>query len=300
MSFPVQGKVAVVTGAGSGICFSFAKLLLERGCSVVIADLALRPEAEELVKKYSKGSVRAVFQRTDVTKWDQLDRAFQVAVEEFGGYDIVCPGAGVYEPPFSNFWHPPGSALSKDNHSSSRYASIDINLVHPIYATQTAIAHFTSTSKPGSVIHISSIAAQNATLSAPVYCAAKAGISHFVRSLAHLEKEGKGKGVGSVRVAAVAPGVIRTPLWTEHPEKLAWIEEGKDEWVEPEDVALAMIGLIEEEKYVGGTVLEVGKDQTREVRILNDPGPSGAGHTVSDASKGINEVFDILAKGASK
>lgn len=133
-----------------------------------------------------------------------------------------------------------------------------------------------------------------------MYCAAKAGVSHFVRSLAHLEKEGVSKGVSSVRVAAVAPGVIRTPLWTEHPEKLAWIEQGKDEWVEPEDVALAMIRLIEEERFVGGTVLEIGKDQTREVQILNDPGPSGAGHTVSDASKGINEVFDILAKGSSK
>ena len=95
MSFSVKGKSAVVTGAGSGICYHFAKVLLERGCNVVMADLALRPEAKELQKAFPS---RAVFQQTDVTKWDQLDRAFEVAKKEFGGYDIVCPGAGVYEP----------------------------------------------------------------------------------------------------------------------------------------------------------------------------------------------------------
>lgn len=98
MSFSVGGKTAIVTGAGSGICYCFAKLLLENKCNVVLADLTLRPEAKTLLESYSSGSTRAVFQQTDVTKWDQLDRAFDVAVREFGGYDIVCPGAGVFEP----------------------------------------------------------------------------------------------------------------------------------------------------------------------------------------------------------
>lgn len=101
MAFSVSGKTAVVTGAGSGICYSFAKLLLERSCNVVLADLALRPEAETLLKDFNSaepGRARAVFQKTDVTQWGQLDRAFEVATREFGGFDIVCPGAGVYEP----------------------------------------------------------------------------------------------------------------------------------------------------------------------------------------------------------
>ncbi|KAF4337206.1 15-hydroxyprostaglandin dehydrogenase [Fusarium beomiforme] len=292
MSFLVKGKTAVVTGAGSGICYHFTKVLLERGCNVVLADLALRPEAGELQRAFPS---QAVFQQTDVTKWDQLDRAFEAAKKEFGGYDIVCPGAGVYEPPFSNFWHPAGTALSKDVHSASRFASIDINFTHPIYSTQQAIAHFTKNNKPGSIVHISSIAAQNPVLSAPMYCAAKAGISHFVRSLATLERPPSAN-LPRIRVTAVAPGVIRTPLWTEHPEKLAWIDNAKDEWVEPEDVALAMLSLIEKEQYGGGTILEVGKDQTREVNVLHDAGPSGSGHTVSGLDKGVNEVWDILSQ----
>jgi 3-hydroxybutyrate dehydrogenase len=73
---------------------------LAGGCNVVIADLALRPEAQELISQYPLTSTgaKAVFQRTDVTDWAQLERVFQKAIAVFGGADIVCPGAGVYEP----------------------------------------------------------------------------------------------------------------------------------------------------------------------------------------------------------
>lgn len=82
-----------------GINLSFATLLLENGCNVVIADLALRPEAQSTVNKYNdrSGLARAVFQKTDVTDWAQLEELFAVAEREFKELDIVCPGAGVYE-----------------------------------------------------------------------------------------------------------------------------------------------------------------------------------------------------------
>jgi NAD(P)-dependent dehydrogenase (short-subunit alcohol dehydrogenase family) len=121
----VQGKTAIVTGAGSGklsqlcvvakrkkvhrayflfylvkgINLAFATLLLANGCNVLIADLALRPEAKVIVDKHSSrsGSARAVFQKTNVIDWKQLEEMFTVAEREFGEVDIVCPGAGVYE-----------------------------------------------------------------------------------------------------------------------------------------------------------------------------------------------------------
>lgn len=107
MAMNVAGKTALVTGAGSGINFCFAALLLFKGCNVVIADLALRPEAEELPAKYDGkkagsegggGGARCVFQKTDVTDWAQLDAAFAACEREFAGVDVVCPGAGVFEP----------------------------------------------------------------------------------------------------------------------------------------------------------------------------------------------------------
>lgn len=70
---------------------SFAKLLLSKNCNVVIADIALRPEAEKVVEEYSAkgGKPRAVFVKTDVANWDQLANMFEVADKEFGGADIV-------------------------------------------------------------------------------------------------------------------------------------------------------------------------------------------------------------------
>lgn len=91
-----------------GINLSFARLLLENGCNVLIADLALRAEAKELVDRHAGASEpsngRAIFQQTDVTDWQQLDRMFEIAEKEFGELDIVCPGAGVYEPVRAISW----------------------------------------------------------------------------------------------------------------------------------------------------------------------------------------------------
>lgn len=90
--FSVHGKRALITGAGSGINYCFASLLLSKGCSVLIADIVLRPEAQKLLNEYSSGSPRAVFHNTDVTDWLQLESAFQKCIKEFGGIDIACPG----------------------------------------------------------------------------------------------------------------------------------------------------------------------------------------------------------------
>ena len=240
--------------------------------------------------------------KTDVTDWVQLEAMFDAAKREFGvPADIVCPGAGVYEPPFSNFWVPPGTGVSRDDPSKGRYMAMDINVTHPIRCTQIAIDQFIKHKIQGAVVHISSIAAQRPILSCPLYVASKFAISGFVRSLAALETPPQGTaGIPPIRVNAVAPGVIKTPLWTEHPEKLKWIKQDQDEWVTAEDVADVMLDLIQKPEHVGGTVLEVGKNQVRPVTVLNDPGPKGAGHTVSGADIGEKEVWDILGAEASK
>ena len=82
----------------NGINLAFARLLLEKKCNVIFADITLRPEAREVLHQYANRTPRAVFQETDVTEWPQLERLFRVADATFGGVDIVCPGAGVAEP----------------------------------------------------------------------------------------------------------------------------------------------------------------------------------------------------------
>ncbi|KAJ4356747.1 uncharacterized protein N0V89_004783 [Didymosphaeria variabile] len=274
--FSVKGKSAIVTGAGSGINFSFAGLLLAKGCNVLIADLSLRAEAQKLLSEYDgKGKPKAVFVKTDVTDWTQLERMFDVARHEFGSVDVICPGAGIYDPHWTNFWHPPGSPKSKDSPTSNRYTTLDINITHPIRTTQLAISQYladnVSPSNPKRVVIISSIAGQASNLNTPLYVAAKHAMNGFIRSLGPLDAR-----LG-IRVNGVAPGVIKTPLWTEHPEKLSFLDEQQDAWATPEEVAVAMLRCVEEEGLGGGTVLEVGAGQTRVVEQFNDPGPSGRG-----------------------
>ncbi|KAK0892481.1 hypothetical protein LTR02_013392 [Friedmanniomyces endolithicus] len=304
--FSVDGKTAIVTGAGSGINYSFAKLLLSRNCNVVIADLGLRPEAQKLVDEYSSptGKARAVFVKTNVVQWPELENMFVVAEKEFGGADIVCPGAGIFEPHWTNFWHPPGTPQSKESPQPpsgiGHYALLDINLTHPIRCTQLAIARWlnpgpnskvgkASLANPKRVVHISSIAGQTPSFSTPMYVASKHAISGFIRSLAQLDTVG-------IRVNGVAPGIIKTPLWTDHPEKLQMLDSTQDAWVEPSEVAEAMLRCCEDDSVVGGWVLEVGKGQTRNVEWRDDPGPRGAGMSAGNAEKAVGEVFGWLGE----
>ncbi|KAH6643544.1 hypothetical protein C7974DRAFT_407282 [Boeremia exigua] len=297
--FSVAGKTAIITGAGSGINYHFAALLLSRGCNVLLADLSLLPPAAALLTTYAAGTPRAAFQPTDVTDWTQLTRMFAAARTHFGALDIVVPGAGVYEPPWSNFWVPPGSAGSRDADTGGRYASLDVNLVHPVRCAQLAIREFVAQHEesgatagarpPKRILLVSSIAGQTATLHAPLYVAAKHALNGFIRTLAPLEPR------LNIRVNGVAPGLVLTPLWTEAPEKMQFVGEA-DEWVSPEEVAEAMLGCLEGE-LGGGGVLEVGRGQTRVVGQFMDPGPSGRGHTVSRLEEMEGEVWGKLEAG---
>ena len=143
-------------------------------------------------------------------------------------------------------------------------------------------------------------------MAAPIYVATKHGINGLVRSLAKLDRK------FGIRVTAVAPGVIKTPLWTDHPEKLKIVDTANDEWVTPEEVAQVMLALIQQDQVSeiigdragqgpqfpvsGGTVLEVSKT-VRSVSAINDPGPgTRAGNTVSDMNVLEDEVFGLLSQ----
>ncbi|KAG4434648.1 hypothetical protein IFR05_009853, partial [Cadophora sp. M221] len=149
MALQVSGRTALVTGGGSGICLEFTKLLLANNCNVLIADLQLLPEAEALISSTSgssngvngsgSGKARAVFQKTDVTDWAQLEKAFERVVSEFGELHLVCPGAGIFEPSWSNFWHP---KTGQDTTETNTYKTLEINLTHPIRCTQLALDVF--------------------------------------------------------------------------------------------------------------------------------------------------------------
>lgn len=136
-------------------------------------------------------------------------------------------------------------------------------------------------------MNISSIAAQIPLITIPLYVASKSAISGFTRTLAMLEPQ------MNIRVNAVAPGIVKTPIWTA--DKLSWVDEEVDSWVTAERVAQVMLDLIQNPEYVGGTILEVGVDVVRKVELLNDPGTQGnKGHSVAKVGDGIAGVFGII------
>ncbi|MCJ1306152.1 hypothetical protein MMC08_008970, partial [Hypocenomyce scalaris] len=283
----VYGKAALITGGGSGICLEFTRKLLGRGCNVLIADLALRPEAEEVVESSisSKNGSRAVFKKTDVSDWKQLGHAFETAIKEFGRLDIVCPGAAVWNPAWSSFWH---FDTGVDSVETSSYKTLDINISHPVRATQLAIDCFLRQKLGhGVVVIVTSVAAQTAVLAAPLYTLSKHAISGFTRSLADLEPR------LNIRVNAVAPGSVKTPIWS---EKLTWIDEEVDSWVPAERLAEVMLSLVRDANNVGGTILECGTDTIRRVEILNDPGPRGRGFSVANFNDGIESAYVSMEK----
>jgi NAD(P)-dependent dehydrogenase (short-subunit alcohol dehydrogenase family) len=208
---------------------------------------------------------------------------------------------------WSNFWRPPGSAPSKDSPTGGRYALVDINITHPIRTSQLAIAHFLrhrDNGRPKHLVHISSIAGQTSALAAPIYVATKHAINGLVRSLGKLERLG-------IRVTAVAPGVIKTPLWTDHPEKIKMVDDS-DVWVTPEEVGEVMLALVQQEqvsevigdrsgrgkqfKVSGGNIYEVSKT-VRLVNQFNDEGPGDRpGNTASDHAAVEEESFQLLAQ----
>ncbi|KAI1738241.1 short chain dehydrogenase [Xylaria scruposa] len=280
-SLSVEGKFAIVTGGGSGINLAFSKLLLQRGCSVMIGDLALRPEAKELISQYPHkeggSGPSALFHQTDVTSWPQLSSLFEKSLSSFGRVDIIVPGAGVFEPHFSAFWNPPKTATNPDSPSidpadgePGSYKSIEINLTHPIRLSQLGIGYWTKNKLPGTLVHTSSIAGHATGLGVPLYFASKHGLHGFVRSLGALRDA-----VG-IRVSAVAPATVQTPLWTDAPDKKHLVEN-RDFELLPEAVAEAMLELCENPEYGNGTILEVTNGQTRVVPLFNaDPPPPRA------------------------
>lgn len=134
---------------------------------------------------------------------------------------------------------------------------------------------------------ISSVAAQTIAFPVPIYGASKAAISSFTRSLGPLEP------MLNIRINAVAPGRVKTPIWTE--DKLKWVAED-DEWATTEEVASAMLELVEKDEFVGGTVLEVAKGRTRRVELFNDPGPMEVKEGSSTIEKGqvVAQVLEAI------
>ncbi|KAL1882810.1 hypothetical protein Daus18300_000448 [Diaporthe australafricana] len=229
-SYEVGGKYAIVTGAGS----------------VILADLRLRPEAEKVLLKYTTeeaGKPSAVFQQVDLADWSQISSLWKVALQRFPQIDIVCNGAGIYEPPETSFWNPPEDA------NPGQYKSFAVNTASPIRMAQIAIDYWLQNKHiQGNLLWVASLGGYVHNIQAPIYFSTKAAIVSFVRSLAVLKKQ-----LG-IRNAAVCPGTVHTPIF--HPEYCRNRVRPEDLGLTPAQCASVMMQVLTEPQYGDGNIVE--------------------------------------------
>ncbi len=192
--FSVEGKVALVTGAGSGLGEQFAKTLAKHGAKIIC--VARRKEmidkvAEDIIS--TGGNALAI--SADVSDGNSIDAAFDAAEEAFGVVDVLVNCAGIQ------------SLAHTLEMSDEQFTSVmDVNVNGLWRVAKNCAARMVEAKKSGSIINIASILGLIARPGSANYCASKAAVLHMTKSMA-LDLIGSG-----IRVNAMAPGYIETEL----------------------------------------------------------------------------------------
>ncbi|MEU0491407.1 SDR family oxidoreductase [Nocardiopsis sp. NPDC006139] len=223
---PLTGRVAVVTGASSGIGEASAEHLAGLGARVVV--LARRADRlERLAARIEKDGGQARPLALDVTDAAAVRAAADRVAAESGGADLLFNNAGVMLP-----------APIEELATGQWRHQIDLNitgLMNVIGAFTPQLVRAAEERGVADLVNTSSIAAQNIFPDFAVYSATKAYVTHLSR---HLRAELGAKGV---RVSAIEPGIVGTELQSHVTDEgaRAWLEGSKEtmEWLTPEDIA---------------------------------------------------------------
>ena len=192
--FNLQGKVALVTGASSGLGVRFAEVLAENGAAVAL--VARRADRLAAVKaKIEQSGGRAVAVEADVCDGAAMRAAFDAAEQAFGTVTILVNNAGVVSS---------GRAVELAADEWRRVLATDLDAV--LYWAQEAARRMLAAGKTGAIVNISSVLGLGVSKGVIAYATAKAGVIQITKALA-LELAFKG-----IRVNAIAPGWIVTEI----------------------------------------------------------------------------------------
>ena len=191
MSQKLAGKVAIVTGASTGIGAEIARQLAAAGAAVVVNYSSSRAGADKVVADITGKGGKAVAVQANLAQQADVQRLFAETKKNFDRVDILVNNAGVYE------FMPIEGVTAEHFHKQ-----FDVNVLGLLFVTQEAVKHFGA--QGGSIVNVSSVAATLAPPTASVYSATKAAVNAITRSL------GQELGPKKIRVNSVNPGMVET------------------------------------------------------------------------------------------
>jgi len=191
----LDARHALVTGAGGGIGLAVADAFLAEGAACTAVDLAREPAAD-LAAVLARYPQQAAYARADVARTDALGALVDAAAQRFGTVDVLFNNAAVFDM---------APLLESDERMYQRL--FDVNVKGMFFMMQAVLARLVAAGRPGSIINLASQAGRRGEALVSHYCATKAAVISYTQSAA-LAMAPRG-----IRVNAIAPGVIDTPMW---------------------------------------------------------------------------------------
>ncbi|CAG8775632.1 36303_t:CDS:2, partial [Racocetra persica] len=230
----------------NGLGAALARRLVHEGAQVVIGDIDEKLGKELVTELNQNNQSNAIFVLCDVSNFEYLRQLFDTAQNKFGGVDIVCNNAGIWQK--DEFY----------DQTDRWIRTIDVNLNAVIKGTQLGI-QFLKKRGGGVIINTASLIGFYAWETAPIYTTTKFGLVGFTQSLRGLNDTDK------IRVNAVAPGFVDTRmvqgLIKEIPTAMQTIE--KLGFVPIDEVVNAFVTIIKDDKLVGDTILIPMKNKSQ-------------------------------------
>jgi NAD(P)-dependent dehydrogenase (short-subunit alcohol dehydrogenase family) len=207
----LKGKIAVVTGAASGIGRAMAERFAREGMKVVLADVEEKPLAE-VREAIQRGGAEAIAVRTDVSKWEDVDALARRTFEAFGAAHVVCNNAGVG-----------AGGLSWELAEGDWQWVFGVNLWGVVHGVRAFVPRMIAQGE-GHVVNTASIAGLISAPGMGPYCATKQAVVAISECLHHDLTVAAG---GKVKVSVVCPAWVKTNIAESHRNRPASLPRGE-------------------------------------------------------------------------